>query len=47
MEVRKVAKEQKIWNEKEEVVRSEEEAKRLVPAEFYKQICVFGKKASE
>ena len=30
MEVKKVAKEWKIWNEKEEVAKSEKKAKKLV-----------------
>ena len=30
MEVKKVAKEQKIWNEKEEVAKLEKKAKKLV-----------------
>ena len=47
MEVKKVAKEWEIWDEEEEVARSEEEAKKLVPEQFHKQIKVFGKKASE
>jgi len=36
MEIKKVAKEWEIWNEKEEVAKSEEEAKNLVPQRFYK-----------
>ena len=47
MEVKKVVEEQKIWDEKEEAARSGKEAKKLVPERFYKQIHVFGKKASE
>ena len=47
MEVRKLAEEWEIWDEEEESVRSEEEAKRWVPEQFYKWIKVFGKKASE
>jgi len=47
MEVKKVAKEWKIWNEEEAAARSEEEAKKLVPEKFYKWIKVFGKKQSE
>ena len=40
IEVRKVAEEWEIWDEKEE-------AKKLVPAKFHKQIYVFSKKTSE
>ena len=47
MEVKKVAEEWKIWNEEEEVARSEEEAKKLVPEKFHMWIKVFGKKMSE
>ena len=47
MEVRKVAKEWEIWDEEEEAVKSEVEAKKLVPERFHKQIYVFSKKASE
>ena len=47
MEVKKVAEEQEIWDEEEEVARLEEEAKKLVLEQFYKWIKVFGKKASE
>jgi len=36
MEVKKVAEEWKIWDEKEEVARSETEAKKLVPEKFHK-----------
>jgi len=47
MEVKKVAEEWEIWDEEEEVVRSEVEAKKLVPEKFHKWIKVFGKKQSE
>ena len=47
IEIKKVAEEQKIWNKKEEAVKSKEEAKKLVSQRFYKQVYVFGKKASE
>ena len=48
MKVKKVvAKEWKIWDKEEETAKSEEDAKRLVPERFHKQIYVFGKKASE
>ena len=41
MEVRKIAKEWEILDEKKE------EAKKLVPEKFHKWIHIFGKKASE
>ena len=47
MEVKKVAEEWEIWDEEEEVARSEVEAKKLVPEKFHKWIKVFGKKQSE
>jgi len=46
-EVRKVAEEWEIWDEKEEVAKSEEEAKKLVPESFHRWIKVFRKKQSE
>ena len=46
-EVRKVAEEWEIWDEEEEVTKSEAEAKRLVPEKFHRWIKVFGKKQSE
>ena len=46
MEVKKVVEEQEIWEE-EETAKLEEEAKRLVPKRFHKQIYVFSKKASK
>ena len=36
IEVKKVAKEWEIWDEEEEIVRSEAEAKKLVPEKFHK-----------
>jgi len=36
MEVKRVAKEWKIWDEEEEVAKSEAEAKKLVPEQFHK-----------
>jgi len=45
--VKKVAEEWEIWDKEEEVVESEEEARRLVPKRFHKWIKVFGKKVSE
>ena len=47
MEVRKVAEEWEIWDEEEEVAKSEAEAKKLVPEKFHKWIKVFGKKQLE
>jgi len=44
MEVKKVAEEWEIWDNEEEVVRSEVEAKKMVPEKFHKWIKVFGKK---
>ena len=36
MEVKKVAKEWEIWDEEEEVAKSEAEAKKLVPEKFHR-----------
>jgi len=47
VEVRKVAEEWEIWDEEEEAVKFEAEAKKLVPEKFHKWIKVFGKKQSE
>ena len=47
MEVRKIAKEWKIWNKEEEVAMSETEARKLVPEQLHEWIKVFGKKTSE
>jgi len=47
VEVRKVVEEWEIWDEEEEAVRSEVEAKKLVLEEFHKWIKVFGKKQLE
>ena len=44
IEVKKVAEEWEIWNKKEEVAKSEAEARKLVPEKFHKWIKVFGKK---
>ena len=46
VEVRKVMEEWEIWDEEEEVVKSEAEAKKLVPEEFHRWIKVFEKKQS-
>ena len=45
--VKKVIEKQEIWDEEEEVARSEEEARKLVSEIFHKWIHVFDKKASE
>jgi len=47
MEVKKVAEEWEIWNEEEEVAKSEAEAKKMVPEKYHQWIKVFGKKQSE
>jgi len=47
VEVKKVAEEWEIWDEKEEVARSEEKVKKLVPEKFHRWIKIFGKKQSE
>ena len=47
VEVRKVAEEWEIWDEEEEVAKSEAEVKNLVPERFHRWIKVFGKKQLE
>jgi len=47
MEVKKVAEEWEIWDEEEEVAKSEAKAKKLVLEKFHRWIKVFGKKQSE
>ena len=47
VDVKKLTEEWEIWDEEEEAVKSEEEAKKLVPEKFHKWIKVFGKKQSE
>jgi len=47
MEVKKVVEEWEIWDEEEEVAKSEAEAKKLVPEKFHRWIKVFGKKQLE
>ena len=47
MDVKKVAEEWKIWDEKKEIARLEKEKKKLVLEQFHKWIKVFGKKASK
>ena len=45
--MKKVAEEWEIWDEEEEVARSEEEVKKLVLEKFHRWIKVFRKKQSE
>ena len=47
MNVKKVAKEQEIWNKKEEATRSEKEVKKLVSEQFHRWIKILEKKTSE
>jgi len=47
VEVKRVAEEWEIWDEEEEVAKSEVEAGKLVPKKFHRWIKVFGKKQSE
>lgn len=47
IEVKKLVKEWKIWDKEGKAVKSEEKAKKLVPVQFHKSICVFDKKTSE
>ena len=47
IEVKKVAEEWEIWDEKEKIAKSKEETKKLVSLRFLKWIHVFQKKASE
>ena len=47
MEVKKIAEEWEIWDEKDKAVELEEQAKKMVLEHFHKQIHIFGKKASE
>jgi len=47
IEVKRIAEEWEIWDKEEEAAKSEVEAKKLVPGQFYKWIKVFGKKQSE
>ena len=47
MEVKRIAEEWEIWDEEEEVAKSEAEAKKLVPEQFHRWIKVFGKKQLE
>ena len=43
IEVKKVAEEWEIWEKEEEIARSEEEVKKMVPERFHQWIKVFGK----
>ena len=47
VKVKRIVEEWEIWDDDKETVRSEVEAKRLVPEKFHKWIKVFGKKQSE
>ena len=47
MNIKKIVEEWKIQDEEEEVARSEEKTKKLVPEQFHKWIKVFGKKSSK
>ena len=47
MEIKKIAEEWKIWDEEEEVAKSEAEANNLVLERFHRWIKMFGKKQSE
>ena len=47
VEVGKVMEKWEIWDEEEEAVKSEVEARKLVPERFHEWIKVFGKKQSE
>jgi len=47
MEIKKMAEEWEIWNEEEEVVKLEMEAKKLVLEKFHEWIKMFEKKQSE
>ena len=47
VEVRKIAEEWEIWDEEEEVAKSEAEARKLVLEKFHWWIKMFGKKQSE
>ncbi len=46
MEVRKIAEKWEIWDEEEEVAKSEAEAKRLVPEKFHRWIKGVWKRSS-
>ena len=47
IEVKRIVKEQIIWDKEEKVAKFKEETKKLVAQRFYKQIHIFRKKVSE
>ena len=47
MEVKRLAKKWKIWDEEKKAAKSEAEVRKLVLEYFYKWIHMFGKKQSE
>ena len=47
MKVKRVVKEQKIWDKEKKVAKLEEEVRKLVPERFHKWIYIFDKKTSE
>ena len=47
VEIKRVAEEWEIWDEKVEAVRLEVEARKLVLEKFHQWIKIFGKKQSE
>ena len=47
MKVKEIAEEWEIWDNEEEVARSEEKAKTLILKQFHKWIKVFGKKTKQ
>ena len=47
MKIKKVAEKQEIQDGEKKAARSEKEAKKLVPEQFYKWIKIFENKASE
>ena len=47
MEVKRIAEEWEIWNEEEEAVKLEAEAKKMVSEQFHRWIKIFSKKQLE
>ena len=47
MKVKKIVEKWEIWDDEEEAVKSEAEAKKLVPEKFHRWIKVFSKKQLE
>ena len=47
IKVKKIVEKQEIQNEEKKAAKSKEEAEKLVPQKFHKQIYVSGKKVSE